>query len=419
MNIVLATFGSLGDLHPALAIARELKRRGHAPVVASSDVYADAAAAAGVEFRAMRPSAAAFGDMGETMQQLLDPRRGPEFLVRRMFLPHLRESYDDLARIAEGADVLVGHPIVFAAPLLAAKRGLPWASTVLAPLSLMSAYDPPIFPGAEWMRHVRPLGVAPYRAVFGLARRIAGAWEQPLHAFRRELGLPPGGLAQFEGQYSPHLNLALFSPVLAAPQPDWPPRTLSCGFTGYEGSPADPQTLAALERFLAAGDAPIVFGLGSSAVTIAASFWEAAIEAVTRIGRRAVLLTGRHAPVPATPASVAAFDYLPYSAVFPRAAAVVHSCGIGTLAQALRAGRPQLIVPAAFDQPDNARRAALLGVGRVLPFQQATAARLTTGLERLLGTPAHAEAAACVARRLAGEDGAAAAADALERLARG
>jgi rhamnosyltransferase subunit B len=416
MKILLATFGSLGDLHPTLAIAREMKRRGHEPLVATFDVYADAVAEAGVAFSAMRPSVQVFGDLGETMQQLLDPGRGPEFLVRRMFMPHVRKSYEDLYRAAQGADLLVSHPITFAAPLVAEKRGLPWASTVLSPLSLMSANDPPIFPGAGWLHAVRKLGVTPYRLAFSVVKRIARSWEAPLHELRRDLGIPTRQLAQFEGQYSPHLNLALFSSLIAPPQADWPPRTVVCGFPRYEGV-AHPDGDAALEEFLAAGDAPVVFGLGSSAVAIAGAFWTAAIEAVSRLGLRAVLLTGRHAPPPTTPPGIAAFQYLPYSKIFPRAAAVVHTCGIGTLAQALRSGRPQLIVPAAFDQPDNAMRARRLGVGRVLPFQQVSAGRLFTELHKLLGDPVYDRAALDIRGVVAHEDGAAAACDALERLA--
>jgi UDP:flavonoid glycosyltransferase YjiC (YdhE family) len=106
-----------------------------------------------------------------------------------------------------------------------------------------------------------------------------------------------------------------------------------------------------------------------------------------------------------------AFDYLPYSAVFPHAVAIVHQAGIGTLAQALAAGRPQLIVPVAYDQPDNARRARELGVARSIPIRKVTAAGLALELGRLLKDPGYA---ACAGRAAAGlEDGAGRAADAL------
>jgi UDP:flavonoid glycosyltransferase YjiC (YdhE family) len=215
-----------------------------------------------------------------------------------------------------------------------------------------------------------------------------------------------------QGQFSPLRNLALFDHALAAAQPDWPARTTVCGAALYDGAPADDALRMEVEAFLAAGEAPIVFALGSSAVWIAGDFWNSAVAAARSLGRRALLLTGP-ATLQALPATMRAFAYLPYATVFPHAAAIVHQAGIGTLAQAMRSGRPQLLVPVSFDQPDNARRAAVLGAARVLPFRKATAARLAVELAALLDRPSYASAAASVAAGLAGSDGAARAADAL------
>ena len=413
MKIVFATFGSLGDLHPYIAVARELKRRGHAPMIATFVEYRDAVEAAGIGFAPMRPEMGRFGDKTAMMQRLIDPRRGPELMVRELFMPHLAESYEDLERACAGADLLVTHPLTFAGPLLAEKHGLRWASTALSPMTMFSAVDPPLFPGAEWMQWARRLGVAPYRLVFRIPRAIVRRWEQPLRDFRARLGLPAtGALAQIEGQFSPRLHLALFSRLLAAPQPDWPAGTVMCGFPRYDG--AAPAHDAALDEFLAAGDPPVVFGLGSSAVMVAGSFWSRAIEAVSRLGRRAILLAGEAEGVAGTP-SIRVFDYLPYSAVFPRAAAIVHSGGIGTLAQALAAGRPQLVTPVAFDQPDNARRAAGLGVARTLAFSKVTAAGLARELAIVMEHASLSTRAREVGAAISGEDGARGAADALER----
>ena len=418
-HVVFATFGSLGDLHPYIAVARQLKRRGHRPVVATFDAHREAVEAAGVEFAAMRPTLAAFGDPNAIVARLIDPWAGPEYLIRHMFMAHVRESYEDLERAASAADLLVTHPLAFAGPLLAEKRGLKWASTVLAPLSLFSAEDPSLFPAVPWLRYLRRLGASAYRLVFRIPRHMMRKWEQPLYALRAELGLPvPGPIAQMEGQYSPALNLALFSRVLAAPQPDWPPNTLVCGFPRYDGTPPDEATLAALDSFLAAGEPPLVFALGSSVVMVADDFWGHAIETARRLGRRAILLTGKSPDdLGALPAAIRAFPYLPYSEVFPRAAAIVHTGGIGTLAQALVSGRPQLVVPAAFDQPDNARRTVALGAARSVPFRKATANAMTRELSVLLETPVHAERAAAIGEAVRGEDAVSAACDALLRYA--
>ncbi len=418
-KIVFATFGSLGDLHPYVAVASELARRGHRPLIATFEEYRAAVEAAGIGFAPMRPDMTRFGDKEAIMEKLVDPWRGPEIMVREMFMPHVRESYEDLARACSGADLLVTHPLTFAGPLLAHKTGLAWASSALSPMTMYSAIDPSQFPAASWMLWVRSLGVTPYRWVFSIPRAMVWHWEQPLRVFRAELGLPASdAITQFEGQFSPRLHLALFSGMLAAPQSDWPASTVVCGFPRYDGTAPDSRTRAELEAFLAAGEPPIVFGLGSSAVMVAGDFWRAAIEAAGKLKQRAILLTGMPPDsLGAVPTGVKVFHYLPYSAVFPRAAAIVHSGGIGTLAQALAAGRPQLIVPVAFDQPDNARRTVALGIARSLPFRKATANAMARELSALLAAPGCASRATTVGTAIAKEDGARAAADALENAA--
>jgi UDP:flavonoid glycosyltransferase YjiC (YdhE family) len=283
-------------------------------------------------------------------------------------------------------------------------------------MTMFSAYDPSLFPAACWMLWVRKLGIAPYRWIFRIPRAMVQRWEQPLREFRAGLGLPATDvIAQFEGQFSPRLHLALFSGALAAPQPDWPVNTVVCGFPRYDGTPPDTRTLAELDDFLAAGEPPIVFGLGSSAVMVAGNFWRAAIDTAVTLKRRAILLTGTPPDsLGAVPPRVKAFDYLPYSAVFPRAAAVVHSGGIGTLAQALAAGKPQLIVPVAFDQPDNARRTVALGIARSIPFSDATSAAMSRELAALFSAPDRISRARAIGETVAREDGARSAADALE-----
>jgi UDP:flavonoid glycosyltransferase YjiC (YdhE family) len=412
-RFLLATAGSLGDLHPYIAVARALTERGHRAVIATAEDHRSAVEGAGVELAPIRPSASDFGDYGALVARLFDARRGPEYLWREVVVPHLRSAYEDLSRASDGADLLVSHPLTVTLPLVAQRQGLPWVATVLAPLSFMSAWDPPVLAPAPWLRMLRRLGPTPYRLVLGLVKRRVWSWEAPLRDLRRELGLPPSKhLAMFEGQFSPLRNLALFDPQLARPQPDWPANVRICGAAVYDGAPPDAGVRGELERFLAEGEPPIVFALGSSAVWIAGDFWDSAAAAARRLGRRAILVTGSTTPQN-LPAGVRAFPYLGYSAVFPHAAAVVHQAGIGTLAQAMRAGRPQLIVPVAFDQPDNAHRAAALGIARVVPFRKVTARRLASELAVVLEQSSYAREARTVAEALAKGDGAACAAEEL------
>ncbi len=69
-RIVLATFGSLGDLHPYLSIALELKRRGHIPIIATIEMYRNAVEGNGIEFRLLRSALVERPD-SDLMQRVL------------------------------------------------------------------------------------------------------------------------------------------------------------------------------------------------------------------------------------------------------------------------------------------------------------------------------------------------------------
>src|SRR5439155_1833991 len=210
-------------------------------------------------------------------------------------------------------------------------------------------------------------------------------WSAPVRQLRRELGLPPGPDPIFAGRHSPHLVLALFSRVIGEPQPDWPARTLVTGFPFYEetGSSLAPDLL----QFLADGEPPIIFTLGSSVVWDAGSFYAESAAAARKLGKRAVLLVGNdplNHPRELLSENFIAIPYAPYAPIFPRASAIVHHGGIGTTGQALRAGHPMLVVPFGGDQYDNGARVARLGVGRVMKRNHYRADRAAIELKQLL-----------------------------------
>ena len=418
-RIVLTTFGSLGDLHPYLALALGLRARGHDPVVASCEQYRGKVQSLGLNFHAVRPDMPDLGADPGLMRRVMDARRGPEAVVRGFVMPALRQSYEDTLAASEGAALLISHPLTFTARLAAEKRGLPWASSVLAPLSFFSAHDPPMLPPASFLSRLRRLGPAFHRPLFALLRWRIRHWTEPWRRLRAEIGLPPiREDVLFEGQHSPSLVLALFSGLLGSKQPDWPVQSVVTGFPFHDGGQGLPPDL---DRFLGEGEPPVVFTLGSSAVHDAGLFYQHGAAAAKSLGRRAVLLVGtdpRNRPA-SPPAGVAAFEYAPFSALFPRAAAVVHQGGVGTTGEAMRAGRPMLVMPYSHDQPDNAARVARLGIARTISRSRYDAARAAAELGRLLGDPRYAERAAEVGRRVRSEDGVRAACEAIERLLAG
>lgn len=415
-RVVLANFGSFGDLHPYLGIARELQRRGHHPVIATVPYYREKVQAAGFAFHPVRFSELKEKPDAAMMERILHLRTGPEFIVRELLMPWVRTAYTEMLDALDGASLLVSHPLTYAAQLAAERRGLRWVSTQLAPTGMLSANDPPVIPFAPLLNRMHSLGPRFWRPLFRVARRSILGWTRPVQLLRAELGLPPSGNPMFEGGASPDGTLALFSPLLGRPQPDWPVKTVQTGFVFYDGETDALQP--ELEAFLRAGDPPIIFTLGTAAVHNPGEFYRQSASAAQRLGRRAVLLVGRDAvdEPQGLPDSILAVDYAPFSQLLPRAAAVVHQGGVGTTAQAMRSGRPMLVMPYGVDQPDNAERVRRLGIARVVTRRAYSVICAAQELEILLQEPSYAEQAQSVGRQVRMEDGAHAACDLLQQL---
>jgi rhamnosyltransferase subunit B len=394
-----------------MGLALGLKARGHDVALATSEFYRARVETAGLEFRPLRPLAEP--DDRQMMRQVLHSRSGPEYLIRTLLLPHLADMYDDMLRATEAADFLISGEVVVAAAMVAEKRQLPWAGAILAPFSFFSAHDPvalPFMPAAQLLTTAPPFM---QRAVLSAARFATRDWGKPICELRRSLGLRASGHPLLDDRFSPFLNLALFSQLLGSPQPDWPENTVQSGFVFYDadGNGANPQ----LEAFLSDGPPPVTFTLGSAAVMNPGRFFEESAAAARLLGCRALLLMGKNPQPAELPKDMLAMDYAPYSEVFSRSACVVHQGGVGTTAQALRAGIPQLIMPYAFDQPDNAARVIRLGVGDSVSRRSYRAKWIARRLQALLSNASYSLRARETARGVSTENGLVSACDAVER----
>lgn len=414
-RIVINTWGSYGDVYPYVGLALALRARGHEPVLAMPEVYRTLVEREGLAFRGVRPGL----DVTDRAlaARAMHPSRGPESLFREILAPAVAEAHADLSALVGPDDLLVSHPAALAAPIVAQERGLRWASSVLAPMSFFSVTDPITPPPAPWMHALLARSTVLSRWAVAFTRMVTARWAAPVTRFRRSRGLPAGANPVIEGQHSPHLVLALFSRVLATPQPDWPASVCVTGPVLYNASSHTPLP-ADLAAFLDEGEAPIVFTLGTSAVAAPGTFYEVSATVAARLGRRAVLLVGPHADNRPRhiPRGVFVAEFAPHALLFARAAAIVHQGGAGTLHQGLASGHPMLVVPHSHDQPDNARRATALGVARTLYPSQYREPALMRELRALLDTPGYRRRAAEVAEIVRTEDGASRACEALERI---
>lgn len=419
MRIVLTTFGTLGDVHPLIAVALEMRRRGHLPIMAVPEIFRQKIEALNLPFVKVGPTLRP--DDPQQVAELMDIHKGTERTLREILFPAIRESYDELLSAVTGgggADLMLAGELTYQAPLVAEVTGVRWASYVLAPLSFFSSYDPPVLPPYPKLARLQSVVPVTGHAVTRFARWVTREWAEPVYRLREELGLARGANVIFEAKHAPSLVLAMFSPLLGEPQPDWPAHTEITGFVFYDGDAGVDELPETLQQFLQQGEPPVVFTLGSAAVLDAGSFYEDSARAALEAGVRAVLLVGSDPRnVPATrDASLCVARYAPYSKIFPRASLIVHQGGVGTTAQAMLAGKPMLVMPYSHDQPDNARRVRRLGIAGVIRRDAYTAERAARRIRRILRHPRFAARAAEIGAEVRQEDGLRHACDALEAL---
>lgn len=416
-RIVLATAGSLGDLHPFIALGKALQARGFRAEIASSEEYRAKVEAEGLGFHAVGPSLAQLNaDLGMSLAEITRAvTRSDRFLFERIMLPYLDTGARQLIAAAQGCVAIAGSTFAAGAVLAAERMNVPFVSIALQPTVVMSAFDPPLLPRAPWLAPARG-GPRLWlnRATLALGRASTAQWKRPINAVRQELGLGPTDLNPvFDGVRDGRLSLGLYSPLLSPRQPDAPPHFQVTGHAAYDSDAGGPSALPPdLNAFLDDGPAPIVFTLGSAAVNIPGDFYVQSLAAARRLGRRAVLLVGPEGDLSvADGPDVAAAPYAPFSLLFPRCAAVVHQGGVGTIHQALRGGRPQLVVPHLGDQYDNGARIVRLGCGASLSRSAYRPDRITPALEALLDDPTTAARAVALADAVRAEDGAGRGAD--------
>lgn len=413
MKFVVTPIGSAGDVYPFLGLANALARRGHDVTVITNPKFGPLIEQFPVDFVPLG-SAEDF-DRISADPDLWNGFRAFKHIARWAILHTMRPIYDELERLYKpGETAVIAQVTAFGARIAHEKLGIPHACLHLQPSVFRSLHETPTLPPMlsgdgvpKWLK----------RFQFLMADKLVvdPVLLAETNAFRRELGLSPISRPLKEWWYSPQSNIAMFPDWFASVQPDWPSNTVLTGFPNWDPNNAAPLS-DDVEAFLAEGDAPIVWTPGS-AVQHASHFFTAAVEACQQLGRRGVLLTRHTDQLPdGLPPEVRHFDYVPLKTLLPHAAALVHHGGIGTTSQALAAGCPQLIMPMAHDQPDNAARLKRLGVGDAVVPKRFKGPAVAAKLERLLTDPAVAAACASVASRCQGGDPLEAAADEAEAL---
>ena len=375
LRVLFVPFGSEGDVNPLVWLADGMAARGHDPTFVITPHYGPLVEERGYPWISV-------GTKEDFIRLARDPRvwsrmQGPQAVIQGMVktLPAYREAMEKVGEF----DLVVLSSLAQGAASVAEAAKIPRLTLHMQPALFRSTDECPVF-----MQELTWLTRAPTwtkRLFFALID--AFFWEtarRKLNAFRRELGLRP--LRNF---YDDALNGAegvgaLFPAWFAPPQADWPPRVRQFGFPIAN----DSRPLSdSLENFLTSGEPPVVWTHGSANFDI--KHFQAWALGVSRELNLRCLLVSLDAPASAE-GNALHVAHARFEDLFPRCKAVVHHGGIGTTAKCIAAGIPQLVIPRAHDQPDNAHRVVKLSLGKALSYHQTNTRQLATTLRELLAS---------------------------------
>jgi rhamnosyltransferase subunit B len=406
MNVVVTSFGSDGDVNPLLAIAGALVRRGVTVTFVANPFYERRVKSTGSRF----VGAGNFLDVFAALRanpRYLSTGRGGVAIWKELAVPSIREIYpvvrDSVSEV--GATAVVSHVMSYGGVWAAAQTGVRNVVVTTSSSAWLSRHQPMVF--ANWR--------APRIVQGALTVALRGMGEMVLRYALRRLAVEIGAPVVPDVVPNVDLNLGVWPAWFRPPAPDDPPPARLCGFV-FDTVDASPPLPRDVESFLAAGDAPVVAGFGSAASLHAADRYRVVAEACEKLGRRCVLI-GRSADAVAPTPTMMVVASAPYARMFPAASVVVHHGGFGTCAEALRAGKPSLVTPFAFDQFDTAARVHDAGLGRWLDGKANSAGAVAAALDAILrNAPLRAAARDAAAKIAAVPNGADRAAELIETL---
>jgi rhamnosyltransferase subunit B len=396
-HITLLPLGSAGDVFPFIWLGRKLKARGHHVTLITAVMFEKGVRAAGLDFIGI-------GNAEEFEALQKDPRLWKAYRGTQLVFEHMgkitavhREELRQLNK-RHAIDLMLGPLTAFGARVIREELGIPFITVHLQPAVVISMYDTPIFfSGTAWIKKLpRWLKRLLFLKTPNPANRIALPYVRELCV---KSGVTPPRSLWLDWWHSPDGVLMLFPDWFAPPQPDWPAGYFQHTFP-LEDLATEQVMPDSLLKFLREGDKPVVFTPGSANIQ-AKDFFAAASAAVQKIKARAVFVTRDLSQLPSLPPdSIHAVEYVSFSQILPHASAFVHHGGIGTISQGFAAAVPQLIMPMAHDQPDNAHRLEQIGAGLSLTPRQFTAGRVADALSRLLSEASFANASGQCADRI-------------------
>jgi rhamnosyltransferase subunit B len=378
-RILIVGKGGYGDMFPMLAVAQELKNRGHAISIAAEAHHGPSIRPLGI------PLTPTDADSHRRKTNSSGYLANITKLLGKFSSKHIETEYEVVHQAAKDVDLIIGNQVAYTAAIVRKKLGKPWVFCAPSPLAIPSRLDPPLFPYLHGLQSLtRPFGIPP-DIYINIAREVSRLNMLSSIRLQRRVGINDNRHPRFEGMYSDDLNLLMTSPALLTHQPDWPAKTFLSGFTWFEPSfLKNAKKSEKLSNFLRSGPPPIVFAPGGSKRIAPGRFYTESIAACKKLGCRGILLAAKrfHDELPVCD-DILVIGYTPYAELLDGAAAIVHSGGIGALGWGLKYGVPSVMIPSSWDQYDNARLATQKGIAVTLKSRSFNASELADALRNL------------------------------------
>jgi UDP:flavonoid glycosyltransferase YjiC (YdhE family) len=386
MRAVITSFGTAGCTQPVLALACEMRRGGHEPIVALPRNYEHHARRLNMEFVPLGPAFEQQKGLRAIISHAhTEPRKLASFdylnSIGELLSKAFEQVFEELRAACAEADVLISKASQPVARMIHELTDIPF-------ISFHTFY---VAGSAQLGKE----GTDAYQRVT----------ELHVNRFRRSLGLHEISNPLTKNGDSPLLTLFAVSSHVV-PQPElWPSHYHMTGYFFLDAEGWEPDE--GLRAFIDTGEPPVVVSFGSMVHEDSRKVTDVIVEAMKMVGCRAVIQqAGSHLGRQHLTPEIITVGSVPHSWLFPRAACVVHHGGSGTTAATFRAGVPSVVVPHTYDQPLWASIAENLGcAGTPLPFAELTAQRLAWAVTVGLSSSRFQTSAEALSERIRSENG--------------
>ncbi len=404
-EIIFVAFGSLGDINPLLAVAQKMKHT-HTLIFLANEYFRAHITKSGVPFHAVgeveeqlsaKESKASTGETAEGCISRFENIIGKNFERTYKFIED---------KINDGKQLIViSHGNLSPAVPACEKFGIPLIITHYAPAHVPHNREDAImcmtFYGKnEWLLRNITFPVMDFFAQLNFDIKPA------YNKYREQFGLPPLR-NYFERLWdritfkSQRYNSGLHIPLEIALLPKWfsEPLDKSLDSIKFAGFPfyIDENTTnnQLVGEFIQQHGKPIVFTPGSVVEDVDA-FCEQIIPICRKLGSPGIFASrhgkeGFDALEKVDDVPLLYLDHADLNYLLPKSRCLIHHGGVGTIAQAIKAGIPQIVRPRMYDQPSNGIRVMMYGLGGSVAPQSYDADTVANILMHIESNPKHKE----------------------------